>query len=105
MLNLPVMSFHRPLALSVLATVAIGLSASQPALAQDFGWEDGCAARVVSPGSGDALRVYNCSRQKDCQQIANARGTAIFEAGCFNVRPSPPQQPAGAVRNQPRQQQ
>ena len=105
MLNLPIMSFNKALALSAMATVAIGLSAAQPASAQDFGWEDGCAARVVSPGSGDALRVYNCSRQKDCQQIANARGTAIFEAGCFNVQPSPPKQPAGAVRNQPRQQQ
>lgn len=44
--------------------------------------------RVVTPGSGDALRNYNCSRQKECQQMANSQGSMMTGMGCFFVAPN-----------------
>ena len=92
-------------ALAVLAGIALGGAVSQPAMAQQSSWEIGCAQPVVSPGYGDALRVMNCMRQKDCQLMANRAGHTIFAAGCFGVSPSTPQVPAGAVRSGLQRQQ
>ena len=61
---------------------------------------------VVTPGSGDALRVYNCTRQKECQQMANAKGGMMMGMGCFGVEPNgaaPAARQAGRTR--PAQQQ
>ncbi len=77
---------------------------STAATAQSNSWERACAERVVSPGSGDALRVYNCARQKECQAMANAKGAMMMELGCFFVSPSAvPAAQAG--RSRPGQQQ
>ena len=59
-----------------------------PAMAQSTSWEEGCAMRVITPGSGDALRNYNCTRQKECQQMANAKGGMMMGMGCFGVEPN-----------------
>ena len=77
---------------------------AQPAQNSSTSWEIGCAQPVVSPGSGDSLRVMNCMRQKDCQEIANREGQMVFQAGCFGVAPSTPRLPAGAVRSNPQRQ-
>lgn len=90
------------------AAVLLGgapFGAASPASAQSMSWEAGCAERIVTPGSGDALRVYNCARQKECQQMANREGHTVFTAGCFGVSPSAPQVPAGAVRSRPERRQ
>ena len=81
-----------------------GRAQAQPAPKPSTSWEIGCAQTVVSPGYGDGLRVMNCMRQKDCQEIANREGRTVFEAGCFGVAPSPPRLPAGAVRSNPQRQ-
>lgn len=95
--------------LCFLAGLGLGSTSNRPAQAQpapspSTSWEIGCAQPVVSPGSGDALRVMNCMRQKDCQEIANREGRMIFQSGCFGVSPSVPQVPAGAVRSNPQRQ-
>lgn len=90
------------------AAVLVGgalFGAATPASAQSMSWEAGCAERIVTPGSGDALRVYNCARQKECQQMANREGHTVFASGCFGVAPSAPQVPAGAVRSRSERQQ
>jgi len=92
-------------ALALLAGIALGGATSRPAMAQQSSWEIGCAQSVVSPGYGDAMRVMNCGRQKDCQVLANREGHTIFANGCFGVSPSTPQVPAGAVRSRPERQQ
>jgi len=85
--------------------VTLGLG-SGPAAAQSTSWEEGCAMRVVTPGSGDALRNYNCARQKDCQQMANAKGGMMMGMGCFFVEPKGPVPAAQqAGRTRPAQQQ
>ena len=91
-------------ALGLLAGLAFGTGTASPATAQTS-WEEGCAAPVVQPGYGDALRVMNCMRQKDCQRIVNSGGQAAgLAAGCFGVAPSAPQAPAGAVAPRQRHQ-
>lgn len=95
--------------LCFLAGLGLGSTASRPAQAQPAqnpltSWEIGCAQPVVSPGYGDALRVMNCMRQKDCQEIANREGHRIFQSGCFGVSPSVPRVPAGAIRSNPQRQ-
>lgn len=67
--------------------VTLGLGSS-PAAAQSTSWEEGCAVRNVTPGPGDILRNHNCTRQKDCQQMANAQGSMMMGMGCFFVMPS-----------------
>lgn len=89
----------------LLSGLALAGTSSRPAFAQSSSWETGCAERIVQPGSGDALRVYNCSRQKDCQQLANRENRTVFASGCFGVSPSAPQVPASAVRSRPERQQ
>lgn len=99
-------ALRRAAALAVLAGAAFFNPGQAPALAQSMSWEDGCAMRVVTPGSGDALRVYNCARQKECQQMADAQGRMMMGMGCFFVAPkgtSPAGQQAGRTR--PAQQQ
>lgn len=93
-------------AVALLAGAAFFSAGQAPALAQSTSWEEGCAMRVVTPGSGDALRTYNCSRQKECQQMANAKGGMMMGMGCFGVEPkgtAPAAQQAGRTR--PAQQQ
>ncbi|AZO77279.1 hypothetical protein B5U98_17040 [Bosea sp. Tri-39] len=80
--------------------VTLGLG-NGPAAAQSTNWEEGCAMRVVTPGSGDILRTMNCARQKECQQMANARGSMMMGMGCFGVEPqgpAPVAQQAGKTR-------
>lgn len=82
-------------ALGLLAGLALGTGTSSAAPLTS--WEEGCAAPVVQPGYGDALRVMNCMRQKDCQRIVDAGGQAAgMAAGCFGVTPSVTQAPAGS---------
>ncbi|SFB67932.1 hypothetical protein SAMN05428997_101207 [Bosea sp. CRIB-10] len=88
-------------ALALLAGAAALFSAGQaPASAQSMNWEEGCAMRVVTPGSGDILRTTNCGRQKDCQQMANAQGSMMMGNGCFFVMPNaaPPAAQASQTR-------
>lgn len=77
----------RAAAIAILAGTAFFGAGPSPASAQSS-WEQGCATRMVSPGAGDALRVNNCTRQKECQQMANAKGTMMMGMGCFFVAPS-----------------
>jgi hypothetical protein len=77
-------------AVALLAGAAFFGAGQAPALAQSTSWEEGCAMRVVTPGSGDALRNYNCARQKECQQMANAQGSMMMGRGCFGVEPKGP---------------
>jgi hypothetical protein len=99
-------AFRRGAAAALLAGAAFFGGGQEPALAQSTSWEEGCAMRVVTPGSGDALRVYNCTRQKECQQMANAKGGMMMELGCFGVMPraAAPIAPQ-AGRTRPAQQQ
>ena len=91
----------RAAAFAILAGFAfLGLGCTA-ASAQSNNWERACAERMVSPGSGDALRTYNCARQKECQAMANAKGAMMMERGCFFVSPST----AEAGRSRPGQQQ
>lgn len=92
-------------ALALLAGAALFSTGQGPALAQSMNWEDGCAMRVVTPGSGDILRTMNCTRQKECQQMANAKGGMMMSMGCFGVEPQP-QAPVArqAGRTRPAQQ-
>jgi hypothetical protein len=99
-------AFRHGAAITLLAGAAFFSAGQAPALAQSTSWEEGCAMRVVTPGSGDALRTYNCSRQKECQQMANAKGGMMMGMGCFGVEPkgtAPAAQQAGRTR--PAQQQ
>ncbi|KUL96284.1 hypothetical protein DK26_05345 [Bosea sp. WAO] len=84
----PVGAPVRAAAFAILAGFAFPGLGSTAATAQSNSWERACAERVVSPGSGDALRVYNCARQKECQAMANAKGAMMMERGCFFVSPS-----------------
>jgi hypothetical protein len=93
-------------AVALLAGAAFFGTGQAPALAQSMSWEEGCAMRVVTPGSGDALRNYNCARQKECQQMANAKGGMMMGMGCFGVEPKAPAPAAQqAGRTRPAQQQ
>ncbi|MBN9440620.1 hypothetical protein [Bosea sp. (in: a-proteobacteria)] len=91
----------RAAAFAILAGFAFLGLGSTAASAQSNSWERACAERMVSPGSGDALRAYNCARQKECQAMANAKGAMMMERGCFFVSPST----AEAGRSRPGQQQ
>ncbi|CAN7212379.1 hypothetical protein LJR090_000820 [Bosea sp. LjRoot90] len=94
---------------AVIAAILAGsalFGAATPARAQSTSWEEGCAGRMVTPGSGDILRTMNCDRQKMCQQMANAKGGMMMGMGCFGVEPkgaAPVAQQAGKTR--PSQQQ
>lgn len=95
----------RAAAFAILTGLASGAGAA-PAAAQSMNWEDGCAMRVVTPGSGDILRTMNCDRQKMCQQMANAKGGMMMGMGCFFVEPKAPAPTAPqAGRTRPGQQQ
>ncbi|MGE7467922.1 hypothetical protein ACQKLX_00655 [Bosea sp. NPDC003192] len=87
-------------AAALLAGAAFFSAGQAPALAQSMSWEEGCAMRVVTPGSGDILRTTNCGRQKDCQQMANAQGSMMMGNGCFFVMPNaaPPAAQASQAR-------
>ncbi|WP_332684766.1 hypothetical protein [Bosea sp. (in: a-proteobacteria)] len=98
----PTGNLTRAAAFAIMAGSAFFSLGSGPASAQSS-WEQGCATRMVSPGAGDALRVYNCSRQKECQQMANAKGAMMMEMGCFFVAPSAAPAPQ-AGRSRPAQQ-
>jgi hypothetical protein len=82
------MSPRPVLAAGLFAAAFMAGTGATPAAAQQQSWEIGCSQPVQAPGSGDLLRVMNCARQKDCQELANARGTTIMESGCFMVAPS-----------------
>ena len=97
----PTGALVRAAAFAALAGSAFLGLGSTAASAQSNSWERACAERMVSPGSGDALRAYNCARQKECQAMANAKGAMMMERGCFFVSPST----AEAGRSRPGQQQ
>lgn len=94
----------RAAAFALLAGSAFFNLGSSPASAQSTGWERACAERMVSPGAGDALRVNNCARQRECQAMANAKGAMMMEMGCFFVSPSASAPMAEAGRSRPAQQ-
>lgn len=95
----------RAVAFAILSGAAFGAGAA-PASAQSMNWEEGCAMRMVTPGSGDILRTMNCDRQKMCQQMANAKGGMMMGMGCFFVEPKAPTPAAQqAGRTRPAQQQ
>lgn len=75
-------------AIAVLAGVSFCYLGSAPAAARQASWEEECARRVVAPGNGELLREMNCSRQRDCQSLANQQGSKTFGNGCFGVSPS-----------------
>jgi hypothetical protein len=97
---------------ALLAFAAGGIwigAGTAPASAQtqqpDMKWETGCAWRDVTPGSGDALRQYNCTRQKECQLMANAKGGMMMGMGCFFVQPAPTSPSPATTQTRPSQQQ
>lgn len=100
----PVGAPVRGAAFAILAGFALLGLGSATATAQSNSWERACAERVVSPGAGDALRVYNCVRQKECQAMANAKDAMVMERGCFFVSPSTAPT-AEAGRSRPGRQQ
>lgn len=87
-------------AVALFAGAALFSAGQAPASAQSMNWEEGCAMRVVTPGSGDILRTTNCGRQRDCQQMANAQGSMMMGNGCFFVMPNaaPPAAQASQTR-------
>lgn len=96
----------RAAAFVVLTGAAFAGGGIAPATAQAASWEEGCAVRMVTPGSGDILRTMNCDRQKMCQQMANAKGGMMMGMGCFFVEPKAPTPTAQrAGRTRPGQQQ
>ena len=100
----PTVGLARAATFAILAGSALFSLGTGPVGAQASSWERACAERVVSPGAGDALRVNNCARQKECQQMADARGSVMMGMGCFFVAPSaeaPAPQPG---RSRPAQQ-
>lgn len=111
--RLPFPALRRGLRLTGLCMLAgLGLAGAsgraaqaQPAPGPSTSWEIGCAQSMVSPGYGDALRVMNCMRQKDCQQMANARGQMMMGTGCFFVEPTARAPSPAAARSGPAQQQ
>ena len=95
---------------AALAVVAGGIwigAGGAPAQAAwpDTSWEAGCAWREIQPGSGDTFRQYNCVRQKECQQMANAQGSMMMDKGCFFVAPAQSSPPPAVGRTRPAQQQ
>jgi hypothetical protein len=80
----------RAAAFVILTGAAFAGGGIAPAAAQSMSWEEGCAMRMVTPGSGDILRTMNCDRQKMCQQMANAKGGMMMGMGCFGVEPKTP---------------
>jgi len=86
--SLTLTAWRHGAAVALLAGAAFFGAGQAPALAQSMSWEEGCAMRVVTPGSGDILRTTNCGRQKDCQQMANAKGSMMMGNGCFFVAPN-----------------
>jgi len=84
--------------LALLAGLGLVGATLRPALAAPSSWEIGCAQSVVSPGYGDGLRVMNCMRQKDCQQMADAKGATMTGMGCFFVEPTAHAPAATALR-------
>lgn len=104
--SLTATAFRRGAAVTFLAGAALFGAGQAPASAQSTNWEEGCAMRVVTPGSGDILRTMNCARQKECQQMANIQGSMMMGLGCFGVEPQA-QAPAArqAGRARPAQQQ
>ena len=96
----------RAAAVALLAGTAFIGAGAAPAAAQATRWAEGCAMRMVTPGSGDILRTMNCDRQKMCQQMANAKGGTMMGMGCFFVAPKAPTPAAQqAGRTRPAQQQ
>jgi len=91
-------AFRHGAAVALLAGAAFFSAGQAPAQAQSMSWEEGCAMRVVTPGSGDILRTTNCGRQKDCQQMANAQGSMMMDKGCFFVMPNAASAQAGQAR-------
>ena len=93
-------ALRRGAAIALLAGGAVFGGGQVPAIAQSMSWEEGCAMRVVTPGYGDAMRVYNCARQKECQQMANTKGSMMMGMGCFGVMPNAAP-PAAQARQAP----
>lgn len=89
-------SLHMPVGwraagLALAAGILLGGAAPLPAAAQtSSGWREGCVFRTVPQSNGESLRYANCMRQQDCQNLANAAGRTVFEAGCFGVSPEFP---------------
>lgn len=79
----------RAAGLALAAGVALGTAAPLPAAAQQgpSSWRESCVYKTVPQGNTEALKYANCMRQLDCQNLANAAGRTIFEAGCFGVSP------------------
>ena len=104
----PTRLLARAAALAVIAGgvwIGAGAAASAQTQQPDMKWETGCAWRDVTPGSGDALRQYNCTRQKECQLMANAQGSTMMGMGCFFVQPSAQTPSPATTRTRPAQQQ
>ncbi|MCO5093414.1 hypothetical protein [Bosea sp. (in: a-proteobacteria)] len=77
------------LSLFGLAVVA-GLSwAPAPAAAATNDVPASCQFQTI-PGGGEGLRYDECMRRTACNQIADAAGRTIYEAGCFGVSPKAP---------------
>ncbi|KRE03817.1 hypothetical protein ASE61_09315 [Bosea sp. Root670] len=74
-----------------------GLSwAPNPAAAASAGWQNGCQFKTIPGSGGEGLRYDECLRLETCQQMANAAGRTIFEAGCFGIAPDAPVHPVAA---------
>lgn len=99
----------RAAAVALFASGIFVAANAGPAAAQtqrpDMKWETGCAWRDVQPGSGDAMRQYNCTRQKECQLMANAKGSMMMGMGCFFVQPAPTSPSPATTQTRPGQQQ
>lgn len=83
----------RSTGLAALAGLFLGAAGALPAAAQSSPMP-GCNYTAAPQGYGDSMRYSNCMRQLDCQRLANAAGTTIYQAGCFGVAPGAQAAPA-----------
>ncbi len=94
--RIPLSNTRRSLgAVAMIAGVMVFglLDGGHNAAAARSSWQEGCAWREVTPGPGDAHRTYNCTRQRDCQRMADAAGRAVMSMGCIGVGPSSQERP------------
>lgn len=80
-------------ALGLALGLGYGLAAPSPAAAAPSPWRAGCQFKSIPGGAAEGIRYDACMHQRDCQNLANAAGRTIFEAGCFGVAPDTPPMP------------
>ena len=80
------LAYWRGAGLAIFVGAVASVPGAVPASAAS-GWETGCAYRSDPVGNGEMIRRYDCDREKECQQMADARNAMMMGMGCFFVAP------------------